>query len=438
MANKAARTAKENPREASLMLALERFFDSPWYQARYPDIAAANLLPLQHFIRHGLAERRDPNRFFNGTWYSERYPDVGAGGMHPLLHYLQTGAAELRDPHPQFDAAWYVEQHPEAAGNPLLYHIHTGDGLGYLTEQPVDIQGYLPSDLPALAMPRKVVVDVVVPVYRGLEETRRCLASVLANTGKPLGRIIVIDDLSPDPKLSAWLRALADKGCIHLVRNRRNLGFVASANRGMAEAGRYDVVLLNSDTEVPPGWLAWLSAQAYADRCIASVSPFSNNATIFGYPSNQANPLAFGMPPETMDAICRTVNTGRSVEVPTTLGFCMYIRRKALEQVGEFDAQRFGFGYGEENDFCLRATDLGWKHRFACDVFVYHQGSVSFGDRARALFRTGNGPNPGAISGLSGRRRPPRRHRRSQSVPVCRDRRVVPAIEAAGDPDGVT
>jgi hypothetical protein len=50
-----------------------------------------------------------------------------------------------------------------------------------------------------------------------------------------------------------------------------------------------------------------------------------------------------------------------------------------------FDAERFGLGYGEENDFCCRATELGWKHRIACDTFVYHQGSVSFGAKAQTL-----------------------------------------------------
>ena len=63
----------------------------------------------------------------------------------------------------------------------------------------------------------------------------------------------------------------------------------------------------------------------------------------------------------------------------------MYIRRQALQEVGLFDAEHFGLGYGEENDFCLRATGLGWRHRLACDIFVYHEGSVSFADRATKL-----------------------------------------------------
>jgi GT2 family glycosyltransferase len=380
-----SRPVEADPREFALMRAMQGFLDPDWYHTRYPDVVAADLDPLLHFIRHGLLERRDPNRFFDGAWYSEHYPDVGAGGLHPLLHYLQAGAAELRNPHPSFDAAWYAGQHPESAANPLLYHIGTGRALGYSTEKQIDIQDYLPSRQLPPRLPRTVVVDVVIPVYRGLQETQRCLASVLADVGKPLGRIIVVDDRSPDPDLSTWLRTLAESRQIHLLCNTRNLGFVASVNRGMAEAGEHDVVLLNSDTEVPQGWLARLTAQAYAAKRIATVSPFSNNATICGYPDNHGGPIAFRQTLAEIDETCRTVNAGRFVDVPTAVGFCMYIRREALRQVGEFDAERFTLGYGEENDFCLRASALGWHHRLACDTFVYHKGSVSFGDRANQL-----------------------------------------------------
>jgi GT2 family glycosyltransferase/glycosyltransferase involved in cell wall biosynthesis len=380
-------TAPPTPdqREGEIVASLAGFFDAAWYLARYPDVASANTDPLQHFIRHGAAERRDPNRFFDSAWYTEHFPDVAASGMHPLLHYLQAGAKELRNPHPRFDAVYYVDQHPEAAPNPLLYHLRVGLARGYLTEQPIEIGDYLPSAREALPLPRRLVVDVVIPVYRGLEATRRCIESVLTHRGRPLGRVIVIDDRSPEPALAAWLRRLAEQNRIELIRNRRNLGFVASVNRGIKAAGDHDVVLLNSDTEVPADWLHRLAAQAYAQPRIATVSPFSNNATICGYPGNAGGHLAFAHSVGWIDQACREANLGRSVNLPTTVGFCMYIRREALREVGDFDADRFTAGYGEENDFCLRATALGWRHRLACDTFVYHQGSVSFGDRTESL-----------------------------------------------------
>ncbi|HEX2941484.1 MAG TPA: glycosyltransferase [Rhodopila sp.] len=371
--------------EAATVRLLDGFVDADWYSDHYPDVVAAGIDPVLHFVRFGAAEGRDPNRFFDSAWYLRRYPDVAASGINALLHYLQVGAAELRNPHPRFDAAYYVAEHPEAAANPLLFHLRAGHARGYLTEPPLNICDFLPSSRPALKPARGVTVDVVVPVYRGLEETQRCLETVLADPSAPLGRVIVVEDRSPEPELVAWLRQLAAEHRISLLRNRRNLGFVASVNRGMAEAGENDVVLLNSDTEVPTGWLGRLARQAYASPRIASVSPLSNNATICGYPGDEGGPLPLDQTLQDIDETCRTVNRGRFVDVPTTVGFCMYIRRSALQEVGDFDAERFNQGYGEENDFCLRATAKGWTHRLACDTFVYHKGQVSFGSRRDTL-----------------------------------------------------
>ncbi len=372
---------------ADLADALAGFFDPDWYLSRYPDVAAAGSEALHHFVHHGAAEGRDPNRFFDSAWYLEHYPDVAGSGAHPLLHYLQTGAAELRNPHPRFDAAYYVDQHPEAAANPLLYHLSFGIARGWPTEKPMAIQDYLPSGAVSPTAPSDLVVDIVIPVYRGLAQTRRCIESVLADADRPAGRVIVVDDRSPEPKLSAWLSRQAAAGRIQLLRNRRNRGFVASTNLGMEAAGTHDVALLNSDTEVTRGWLARLAGHAYATPRVASVSPFSNNATICGYPRIEGSPPAFGLGVAELDAACQAANAGRSVEVPTTVGFCMYVRRAALADIGLFDADAFGRGYGEENDFCLRASARGWRHLLACDTFVYHQGSVSFGANASAAAR---------------------------------------------------
>jgi GT2 family glycosyltransferase/glycosyltransferase involved in cell wall biosynthesis len=367
-----ARTAEE----------LRNFFDAEWYLTKYPDLRLAKIDPLSHYIRYGAAEGRDPNRYFDSAWYAARYPDVASSGYAPLMHYLAGGAAQLRHPHPHFDAVYYADMHPEAARNPLLYHIRIGAAQGWPTERPVDINGYLPSKALPASCPDGVVVDVIIAAYRGLRETRDCLTSVLDDPDRPAGEIIVVDDCSPEPKLAAWLRKLADNGRITLLHNRRNLGFVASVNRGMEAAGTHDVALLNSDTVVPHGWLRRLAAQAYAVPRVASVSPFSNNATICGYPSAAGVTPAFGLDAHTIDATCRTVNVGRRVEVPTTVGFCMYIRRAALNDVGLFDSGTFGHGYGEENDFCLRAAARGWRHMLACDTYVFHHGNISFGAAA--------------------------------------------------------
>jgi GT2 family glycosyltransferase/glycosyltransferase involved in cell wall biosynthesis len=243
----------------------------------------------------------------------------------------------------------------------------------------IAIDPYLPSRTAAWPVPDAVAVAVVIPVYRGIVETRRCLESVLAHRGRVPVEVIVVDDCSPEPEIRDWLNDLATRGGITLLRNDSNLGFVASVNRGMRQAGRRDVVLLNSDTEVPANWLERLVGHAYSGGRVGSVTPFSNNATICSWPSMPGGALPPGWSPTAVDAACSAANAGRQVELPTAVGFCMYIRRDCLDAVGPFDEAAFGRGYGEENDFCMRAQAAGWKHLLACDTFVYHAGETSFG-----------------------------------------------------------
>jgi len=358
---------------------LRILFDVHFYLQRYPDLDGALIDPVEHYLLYGAAEGRQPCPLFDGVWYRNRYDDVAASGLNPLLHYIRHGGMELRDPNPRFDAAFYVDEHPEAVGNPLLFHLLEGHKHGWLTEPPLSVETLLPSVMRTPALPSNLVVDVVIPVFRGYAQTRRCIESVLADPARPPGRVLIIDDDSPDPRISEWLDSIARKDRIHLLRNKRNLGFVRSVNRGMDAARRHDVALLNSDTEVPPGWLTRLAGAVYADGNIATASPFSNNATICSYPAPPGGPLANGYGLAELDNACQAAHAGRSVDVPTTVGYCMFIRRDALDEVGNFDARTFGHGYGEEVDFCRRATAQGWRHILAANVFVYHEGEVSFG-----------------------------------------------------------
>lgn len=224
-------------------------------------------------------------------------------------------------------------------------------------------------------------VDIIVPVYRGLADTQLCVNSVLASTCATPYRLVIINDASPEPEVTTWLRErAAQEPRITLLENPENLGFVGTVNRGMALSDSHDVLLLNSDTEVANDWLDRIRRAAYSDRKVASVTPFSNNATICSYPKFcQDNRLPRGYDTARMDALCAQTNPGAVVDVPTGVGFCMYIRRDCLAQVGLFDTTHFGKGYGEENDFCQRAAQAGWRNLHLLDTFVLHTGGVSFG-----------------------------------------------------------
>lgn len=238
--------------------------------------------------------------------------------------------------------------------------------------------GPAPERRPAVASrPRRPAVDVVVPVYRGATVTMACLASVL-DTVPPGSRVWVVDDASPEPELAAAVRALATERRVRLIRHAQNRGFPAAANAGLRAAGRRDAVLLNSDTLVPPGWLERLRDAAYSAPDLGSATPLSNDATLASYPA-PGSPAPDLAGTRALDRLAQRANGGVALEVPTGVGFCLYMRRDCLDQVGDFRESDFAQGYGEENDWCLRGHALGWRHVVAAGVFVAHAGGQSFG-----------------------------------------------------------
>lgn len=226
-------------------------------------------------------------------------------------------------------------------------------------------------------------VAVVVPVYNAAALVERCLAAVLAHTDSHT-RLIVIDDASTDAQIEPLLAQQRDPR-VRVLRNETNRGFTATANRGIAEAGRADVVLLNADTEVGPNWLVGLRRAAYASDDIATATAVSDNAGAFSVPELERE--------NTLPACWTFEQSARAVwqqaglaypELPTGNGFCLYIRRNVIDAVGVLDEAAFAQGYGEENDFCQRASQRGLRHVIAGNVLVRHARSASFGDERRA------------------------------------------------------
>jgi len=227
----------------------------------------------------------------------------------------------------------------------------------------------------------KAQVDVIIPVYKGLEETRKCLDSIYQSIPENQTQfdIIVINDASPEKDLVRYLEKEADQGKIILFHNKGNQGFVATVNRGLCFHPQRHVILLNNDTEVFHDWADRLLQPLLSQSKIATVTPFSNNATICSYPTiAEDNSIPFNTTPAALDQLCRELNSGVTHEIPTGVGFCMAMNRKCLHDIGYFDEELFGKGYGEENDYCQRAILEGWKNLHLCDTFVYHKGSVSF------------------------------------------------------------
>ncbi|HZQ60327.1 MAG TPA: glycosyltransferase [Casimicrobiaceae bacterium] len=241
----------------------------------------------------------------------------------------------------------------------------------------------LESDATTLGAP----MDIVVPIYNAAADVERCVGSVLAHTTPPY-RLVLIDDASPDPAVAQVLERIRAMALRHvaLVRNDTNLGFIGTANRGMF-LSTADVVLLNSDTVVTAGWLDALRRCAASNPSFGTITPFSNNAEICSFPRFcENNPWPEGADPEPVRAMLAHAAVPTYPDLPTGVGFCMYVRRALIEAIGAFDPV-FGRGYGEENDFCLRAFAVGYRNVLCDDAFVLHLGGRSFQDHKASLGR---------------------------------------------------
>ena len=253
-------------------------------------------------------------------------------------------------------------------------------GLRRVIEQARAQDGWELLPVPARC-PRRVAgirLTIIVPVYRDVAATRDCLDSVLAHRDPGRDRLVVVDDLSPEPGMAALLGGVAAEPNVILLRNAANLGFIRSVNRGLGFCLGGDILLLNSDTRLFAGGLDEMLQVLHASPDVGTVTALSNNATIFSYPHpTLRGPALPDAPWEALAAVALAENRGVSVDVPTAHGFCMLIREEVLEQVGPLD-EAFGRGYGEENDFCQRAADGGYRHVAACGVLVEHRESTSF------------------------------------------------------------
>jgi GT2 family glycosyltransferase/glycosyltransferase involved in cell wall biosynthesis len=233
-------------------------------------------------------------------------------------------------------------------------------------------------------LPPRAGLAVIIPVFRDLALTQACLASVTAAM-PPATDIIVIDDASPEPELTAWVAGLAAAGAITLIRHETNQGFAAAVNAGLKAAGGRDVLLLNSDTLVPPGAIDALADAAYAAAGNGSVTPLSNHATILSIPAPTGNPMPDLAQATALQQAAAAANAGQFFEIPTGIGFCMYLRHDCLAATGIFRPEIFAQGYGEENDWCLRARQAGYRHVAALGAYVAHQGGSSFRGAGPAL-----------------------------------------------------
>ncbi len=331
-----------------------RWFDVDVYLSCNPDVAISKMDPYAHFVRFGVQENRTSSSQFDPKFYLSQLDGSDTPELPALLHYLGQGRAE---------------------GRVILAHAEVDETPFRLVEKPVrksqtSMSNAL-NDILALE-PRQnesAKVDVIIPVFRDYHITMACLRTVLLAANDTPFEVVVVNDMSPEPKISRALTKIAEKGLIKLVSHERNEGFVRSVNTGIASHKDRDVILLNSDTEVFGNWIDRLRRTAYAKPTIATVTPLTNSGTICSYPRFvRDNGLPMDVSMAGLDAMASKANHGEYVEAPTAVGFCMYIKRRAIDDVGTFDAARVRHGLRRGKRF-LSARPVPWMDRHDCDRY---------------------------------------------------------------------
>ncbi|WP_255255275.1 glycosyltransferase [Bacillus pseudomycoides] len=230
---------------------------------------------------------------------------------------------------------------------------------------------------------KDIEVDVIIPIYNGYEFTKRCIESIYNNADLRFN-LFLINDASSDERIYSFLENLKSHDLpgklkkLVVIHNEINLGFVKSINKGLLLTTNHPI-LLNSDTEIPPHCFQRLINPILLNDKVSSVTPFSNSATICSYPNFvQDNELPYNMTVNEVDSYFSKFVINKGIEIPTGVGFCMALNRSVINDIGMFDDEVFEKGYGEENDWCMRACNKGYKNILIPNLFVYHKHGVSF------------------------------------------------------------
>lgn len=323
------------------------------------------------------------------AWLSEEQP-VGRG--EPLSRYLQDLhdrddqlAERFPDPHGGDRDAYlaWAREHAEREPASLLARVLAA------AAPPPGASGIRRIGPEESVGARRGETVVCIPVYGALPLFAECLSSVLRHTPADVP-IVVADDASPDPAIERFVAELEEAGAfaereLVYLRQPRNRGFPGNVNSAFEVAAPADVIVLNSDCVVAEGWLEGLRRAAYSDATVATASALTNHGTILSVP--ERNRPVSGLPQDHDLARAAAALMSQSLRLyprlPTAIGHCMYVRRQALDLVGDFDLA-FSPGYGEEVDFSQRCLLHGLSHVAADDVFVLHHAGGSLAEDGAA------------------------------------------------------
>ena len=249
-----------------------------------------------------------------------------------------------------------------------------------------DLDLPLAKKLERLSIPK---LTIVVPIYGNLEALSDLISDLEVQTHRRL-HILLIDDGSNNKQLDILLSEIQTKPRFTVLKNKKNIGYTSTINRAIFQTNS-DLILLNTDTRVTQDFAERIHIKLRENPRYATVSPLSNAASICSIPEVTNESQLKSVTDEAMAKINTLLHNLKlkldvqDVEIPTAVGFAMAIKREALNQVGTYNEKEFSPGYGEEVEWCLRASFQGWLHILEPSIFVYHSSGSSFGDAKARL-----------------------------------------------------
>jgi GT2 family glycosyltransferase len=243
------------------------------------------------------------------------------------------------------------------------------------------------------------LVSVIVLTYNNWHHTEACLASLCADSDYPALEIIVVDNASTDETGERLVRLQRRDERVRVVLNDSNLGFAAGNNVGLRLARGEFVILLNNDTVVTRGWVRDLIRPLQRDPQIGMTGPLTNSIGNEQKVKPGYKDLR-DMPTWARQFVRRRLR--RTVESGNIAFFCVAMRRSLIDEVGLLD-EAYGIGFYEDDDYCRRVKQAGYRMVIVDDVFVHHHLSASIEklgapaigelmERNRAIFEARWGP----------------------------------------------
>jgi acetyltransferase-like isoleucine patch superfamily enzyme/GT2 family glycosyltransferase len=269
-------------------------------------------------------------------------------------------------------------------------HVYIGPGVTIGHDSIIGANAVILKDVPpyskAYGQPTKIVdrwalnthgkTSIIIPTV-GYSGILKCIDSIERHTHSNLSPYEIIIVVNGDEALEYLKDAIKQESLVHddpdfwshpksfrktVILPGENKGYAAAINAGVKAATGDYLCFLNDDTEVTDKWL---------ERMLGTLQSFPQTGIVGPMSDFIAGPQKADPGYDIRD------HWGQAPNVPNVMGVCMLLRKLVWDRIGEMD-ERFGIGNFEDNDFCRRAIQYGWKIRVVKDAFVYHEGNQSF------------------------------------------------------------